>query len=115
MEEKEPLLSELTPTKPKKGWRAFWSYDCLPFIPARYTLALVSCLGFVNVYALRVNLSVAVVQMANSTATLRNSSAEVRFDCTLLFSKLLFMLFCVLINIIVSSRFLIGRQNKSVI
>ena len=59
------------------GWRRVWSFDCLPCIPARYTLAFVSCLGFVNVYALRVNLSVAIVQMVNSTATLRNNTAEV--------------------------------------
>ena len=39
-----------------------------PWIPARYALAILSFLGFFNVYALRVNLSVAIVQMDNSTA-----------------------------------------------
>lgn len=36
-------------------------------IPCRYSLALMGCFGFVNVYALRVNLSVALVAMVNST------------------------------------------------
>lgn len=52
----------------------------MPFIPARYVIAIVGCLGFVNVYGLRVNLSVAIVQMVNSTATFRNGSARVGFD-----------------------------------
>lgn len=116
MDEKEHLLSKsTTPTKPKSGWRAFWGYDCLPFIPARYTLALVSCLGFINVYALRVNLSVAIVQMANSTATLRNSSAEV-------FTNHAYVVYCVCTVCspccfirMFSYRFLTGHQNKSVI
>ena len=42
--------------------------DFCPWIPARYSMALLSFLGFFNVYALRVNLSVAIVQMDNSTA-----------------------------------------------
>ncbi len=52
--------------------------DCFPCIPARYMIAVVGCLGFVNVYALRVNLSVAVVQMDASTATVHNGSARVK-------------------------------------
>ncbi len=93
MDEKEHLLSKSTPEIPnnKSGWRQYWSYDCVPFIPARYTLALVSCLGFINVYALRVNLSVAIVQMANSTATARNSSAEVRAACSIIVTQFLFV------------------------
>ncbi|XP_064383500.1 sialin-like [Halichondria panicea] len=88
MDEKTYLLSESTDLElsqkhsKKKGWRRYWSYDCLPCIPARYSLALVSCLGFVNVYALRVNLSVAIVQMVNSTTTTlgnQSGTAEV-FD-----------------------------------
>ncbi|XP_038051386.1 sialin-like [Patiria miniata] len=38
-------------------------------ISARYALALFSLLGFVNVYAMRVNLSVALVAMVNHTET----------------------------------------------
>ena len=45
-----------------------WRLSLAPCIPARYTLAVLSFLGFVNVYALRVNLSVAIVEMVNSTA-----------------------------------------------
>jgi len=36
---------------------------CLPYVPRRYILAVVGFLGFINVYALRAILSVAVVSM----------------------------------------------------
>ena len=39
------------------------------YIPARYVLAFLSFLGFANVYALRVNLSVAIVGMVKKTPT----------------------------------------------
>ena len=48
-----------------------------PCIPARYVLAAMSSLGFAIVYALRVNLSVAIVQMDNDTATVHAGSAKV--------------------------------------
>ena len=51
--------------------------DCCPCIPARYVLALMTCLGLTVVYGLRVNLSVAIVQMDNDTATVYNGSAKV--------------------------------------
>ena len=51
--------------------------DIFPWIPARYSLAILSFLGFFNVYALRVNLSVAIVQMDNSTAQNYRHSARV--------------------------------------
>lgn len=45
-----------------------WRHDCLPCLPARYVLAVMGFLGFINVYTLRVNLSVAIVRMVNETA-----------------------------------------------
>lgn len=39
------------------------------WISARYILAFAACLGFMNVYGLRVNLSLALVAMINNTAT----------------------------------------------
>ena len=51
--------------------------DPFPWISARYSLAILSFLGFFNVYALRVNLSVAIVQMANSTSQHYHHSARV--------------------------------------
>lgn len=57
--------------------RSWLKRDCCPCIPARYVLAVMSSIGFMNVYALRVNLSVAIVEMSNDTATLRNRSARV--------------------------------------
>ena len=47
-----------------------WRQDCLPCIPARYVLALTCCLGFVIFNTLRNNLSVAIVEMVRSTATM---------------------------------------------
>ena len=52
--------------------------DCLPCVPARYILALVSCLGFVQVYALRVNLSVAIVQMVNNDSSQQQHAASAK-------------------------------------
>ena len=49
----------------------------IPWIPARYSLAILGFLGLFNVYALRVNLSVAIVQMDNSTTQMTRHSARV--------------------------------------
>ena len=81
--------------------------DACPWIPARYVLAILSFLGFFNVYALRVNLSVAIVEMDNSTATLHHGSARVRreaatshlyygliFPSSVLLNRLLLIVFC---------------------
>ena len=64
MGEKLPLLKGETLT----CWGALWHRDRFPCIPARYVLAVMSFLGFVNVYALRVNLSMAIVDMVNGSA-----------------------------------------------
>lgn len=40
---------------------------CCSCLPKRYLVAIMSFLGFVNVYALRVNLSVALVAMVSNT------------------------------------------------
>lgn len=89
MDEKVPFIQDKN-TIQRQGAeeRSFfsrvWRENCLPCIPARYMIAIVSCLGFVNVYGLRVNLSVAIVQMVNSTATIgvTNESHARTFDWT---------------------------------
>ena len=43
--------------------------DYFPCIPARYVLSVMGSLGFLIVYALRVNMSVALVAMVNETAS----------------------------------------------
>lgn len=49
---------------------------------ARYVLALLGFLGFANVYAMRVNLSVAIVAMVNNTApAIDNSSSLITDVC----------------------------------
>ena len=59
----------------------FRRVNFFPWMPARYALAVLSFLGFFNVYALRVNLSVAIVQMDNSTAQQYRHGARVsNFD-----------------------------------
>ena len=45
-------------------------------IPCRYTLAILSCMGFCVVYLLRVNLSVALVAMVNSTYADANADSH---------------------------------------
>lgn len=48
---------------------------CCACLPKRYLVAIMSFLGFVNVYALRVNLSVALVAMvSNTTIKLENGT-----------------------------------------
>ena len=71
-EEKEFLLS--TQSRPVPLPRAsLWRRNCLPCLPKRYIMALLSFLGFVNVYAMRVNLSMAIIVMANGTTELGHS------------------------------------------
>ena len=74
--EKQPLLE---PVKDDVVLSSARRWDFAPCIPARYVLAVMSCLGFANVYFLRINLSVALVQMDRNTAsaTVRNRSAKV--------------------------------------
>ena len=67
--------SKLLPSS--DGTRSFlyvWRRDYCPQIPARYVLAFMSFLGFCNVYALRVNLSVAIVEMDSDTVTVQHGA-----------------------------------------
>ena len=57
-------------------WRRqkwFPCVDLVPIIPARYVTALIASVGFIIVFALRVNLSMAMVVMANSSAINTNT------------------------------------------
>lgn len=65
--EHEQLLA-FQPSRPSP-WRRLWGYNCCPWLPARYVLVMMAFLGFFILYALRTNLSIAIVQMANSTAS----------------------------------------------
>ena len=66
----------LPPQHPTRS-RGCLKKDYFPCIPARYVLAIMISIGFAIVYGLRVNLSVAIVQMVNSTATVNKGSARV--------------------------------------
>ena len=55
--------------KAKRDVHYYCCRDYFPCIPARYILSVMGCIGFVIVYALRVNMSVALVAMVNETAT----------------------------------------------
>ena len=67
MEESVPLLLKSS----SKSHR-----DTRCYIPCRYVLAALSCSGFCVVYLLRVNLSVALVAMVNSTYANGKASAN---------------------------------------
>ncbi|XP_065056224.1 sialin-like [Rhopilema esculentum] len=60
-----------------KEHRKKWRVTC-NWLPKRYLLAILSFLGFLNVYSLRVNLSVALVAMI-SNKTITNSSGHALF------------------------------------
>lgn len=49
---------------------------CCSCLPKRYLVAIMSFLGFVNVYALRVNLSVALVAMVSNTTSHYSNGTE---------------------------------------
>lgn len=63
--------------------------DYFPCVPARYVLSVMGCIGLVIVYALRVNMSVALVAMVNESASSEgphqrrssNGSATPVFSC----------------------------------
>ena len=79
-EEKQRLLSPQA--KEQLLYRRIWRKDLCPFVPARYALAIMSFLGFVNVYALRVNLSMAIVEMDNDTVTVRHGAKVSVWACS---------------------------------
>ena len=67
MEESVPLLDKSTPkSRRESGY----------YLPCRYALAFLSCTGFCVVYLMRVNLSVALVAMVNSTYANAKASAH---------------------------------------
>ena len=51
--------------------------DSRSCVKARYTLGFLGFLGFALVYAMRVNLSVAIVSMVNQTETKNNDTSDV--------------------------------------
>ena len=67
MEEDAPLLDKRTSKSRQESGGYF---------PCRYTLAILSSAGFCVVYLLRVNLSVALVAMVNSTYANAKASAH---------------------------------------
>lgn len=87
--ERRALLSSTKELSTTDSIRRLWHTDWCPWIPARYVLAVMSFLGFVNVYALRVNLSMALVVMVNNTqnAYLSNVSKMRTTYCAFLSQK----------------------------
>uniref|UniRef100_A0A061QHU2 Sialin n=1 Tax=Cupiennius salei TaxID=6928 RepID=A0A061QHU2_CUPSA len=57
------------------------------YVPKRYILAALSFMGMFNVYAMRVNLSVAMVAMVNSTASYSSNGSHAIVECPNLISR----------------------------
>ena len=87
-EEKRPLLPPEVDASSigSVRWsiRSLWYEDLFPVVPARYMLAVMGFLGFFNVYALRVNLSMAIVAMVNETADPSSKLVRACCSCVLL-------------------------------
>ena len=84
--EDDYLLSSLgKPGRQKRGYlQRLWHENWCSWLPARYVLAVMSFFGFMNVYILRVNLSVAIVVMVNNTQSSNQSDIQphpVRYAC----------------------------------
>ena len=54
---------------------------CCCVIPKRYIIAILAMLGFCNVYALRVNLSVALVAMVSNTTVIKDGKKILVSEC----------------------------------
>ena len=69
--EKDHLLNSSIRDKDKENrlsWLTkLWRTNCCPWIKCRVVITIMCFLGFCNVYALRVNLSLAIVVMVNGT------------------------------------------------
>ena len=88
-EDKIPLIENASdidgePERPRSLPERLWRRSPAPCIPARYSLAVLSFLGFMNTFALRINLSVAIVEMVNSTAVAHRAPVRVRLEHVLL-------------------------------
>ena len=68
MDKKRTMRSRWTPT--------CWYIDCFPCIKARFLLSFMLFLGLCNVYALRVNLSVAIVSMTSKNPSNNQRSVD---------------------------------------
>ena len=86
-EDKIPLIenaSDGEPERPRSLPERLWRRSPAPCIPARYSLAVLSFLGLMITFALRINLSVAIVEMVNSTAVAHRAPVRVRLEHVLL-------------------------------
>lgn len=68
MDESSPLIPRFSRENRRSSSRC--SLSC------RYTLTILSMLGFCVMYTIRVNLSVALVEMVNSTDTKNNDDSQ---------------------------------------
>jgi hypothetical protein len=61
--------------------------DTSQCVKARYVMAFMGFLGFANVYAMRVNLSVAIVAMVNNTAISKANDSDSNDVCPVEFTN----------------------------
>ncbi len=72
--EDKPLLVSSKEDGNKKKTTSILSKDCVPWIKCRVVITIMTFLGLVNVYALRVNLSMAIIVMVNNSDTTDNDN-----------------------------------------
>ncbi|GAB6019540.1 hypothetical protein CHUAL_001114 [Chamberlinius hualienensis] len=73
-DERQPIMTSQNPNPPTQTKVK----SCIDSIPSRYIFTLLGFFGMMNVYAMRVNLSVAMVAMVNSSAFNRS---DVSSEC----------------------------------
>jgi len=81
------MVLALNPLRYKNCLLCVSVQDTSRCVKARYVMAFMGFLGFANVYAMRVNLSVAIVAMVNNTAIPKVNASDSNDACAVDFTN----------------------------